>query len=187
MSRIIDAGDAVLRRIENILAYVGAAIIIVMMLTLLAEIGSRSLFNMPITGVLEMVEQMMVPIAALGIAYCQQKFGNIRMTLFLIRTSGRKRWLLECFSLLVATFVVSIYVHGSYAYLLRSYKLGGATAEIEFPLWISIGCVTVALAILLLRVVIQLLEAIRLVVSPTQQSRIFPAAEDIHLEEEGAI
>lgn len=184
MSRAIDAADAILRRIENTLAYAGALIIIFMMFLLLAEIVSRSLFDAPIHGVLEAVEQLMVPIAALGIAYCQQKFGNIRMTLFLIRASGRQRWALECLTLLIATFVVAVFTRGSFSYLQRSYQLGGATPEIELPLWIFIGSVTLALAVLLLRIVIQLLEAFRMFLSPRSQSRIFGAFHDTTVEQE---
>ncbi|MCC0056220.1 MAG: TRAP transporter small permease [Rhodobiaceae bacterium] len=62
------------------------------------EVLLRKLLNAPIFGQVDFVEQLMVPVALLGVAYCQAQGGNVRMSLFLDKTSGRMRWAGELLS-----------------------------------------------------------------------------------------
>jgi len=148
------------------------------------EVVGRSFFNKPIYGNLDIVEQLMIPVAALGIAYCQSKFGNVRMTLMTQSVEGRAKWLLESVTLAVASFVVFVYLNGSYLNLQRSLTLGGDTPEIGIPLWIGISCVTASLALLLVRLVVQLAEALRLIITPDDDTEIFRDSSQEQMKEE---
>jgi len=72
----------------------------------------------------------------------------------------------------VGMFVAFVYLKGSYMNLQRSLTLGGDTGEIGIPLWIGIGCVTVALGLLLARLALQTLEALRLFTVPGDASDV---------------
>ena len=53
------------------------------MLLAVAQILGRKLFNLPVTGFIDWVEQAMA-ILLLGIAYCQRLGGHIRMDIVIV-------------------------------------------------------------------------------------------------------
>jgi len=162
-----------------------AGLIVLLLMTLgVVEVIGRSFFNKPIYGNLDIVEQLMIPVAALGVSYCQSKFGNVRMTLLTQSVEGRTKWLFESITFAVAAFVVFVYLRGSYLNLERSLTLGGDTPEIGIPLWIGISCVTASLALLLIRLVVQLAEALRLIITPDDNSEVFLASPQEQMKEE---
>jgi len=175
MKDLLGVADRILRPLELLAGYLGGLIVLVLMVLGVVEVIGRSMFSSPIHGNIDIVEQLMVAVAALGIAYCQSKFGNIRMTLLTQNLTGRRKWFAESLSLAVAMFVVVVYLMGSYLNLERSLTLGGATPEISIPRWIGIGCVTVSFALLLARLTVQFLEALRLFATPEDSSRIITA------------
>ena len=173
MTTLIGILDRLLRPLERFLGYLAGLIVLVLMVLGVVEVIARSLFNRPIHGSIDIIEQLMVPVAALGIAYCQSIFGIVRMTLLTQKFEGRTKWVAEAFTLLIATIVVAIYLNGSALNLMRAVTLGGDTPEIGIPLWYGMACVTCALSVLLLRLFVQLLEALRLIAVPNDQSAIF--------------
>ncbi|MBV1926935.1 MAG: TRAP transporter small permease [Rhodobacteraceae bacterium] len=178
MKSFINLCDGILRPFERYLGYGAGALMLLLMAMGVAEVIGRSFFNKPIHGNLDIIEQLMVPVAALGIAYCQSVFGNVRMTLVTQRFTGRRKWIAEAFALIIASTVVAIYVSGSYQNLMRSLTLGGDTPEIGIPLWYGIACVTFALGVLFLRLLLQFLEAVRLIAAPQDHSDIFEPVEN---------
>ncbi|MBU2486590.1 MAG: TRAP transporter small permease [Alphaproteobacteria bacterium] len=172
MKSVTGLADRLLRPFEALIAYAAGVLVLVLMALGVVEVVGRSVFNNPIHGNLDIVEQLMAPIAAFGIAYCQSKFGNVRMTLLTRDMRGRTKWLVEALSYAVSMFVVFVYLKGSYMNLQRSLTLGGDTGEIGIPLWIGIACVTVALGLLLARMALQTLEALRLFTVPGDTSDV---------------
>lgn len=170
--------DAILAPIERVFALFAGVVILAMMCVVCAEVIGRSALNHPFRGTIDTVEQLMVVLVSLGIAYTQSHFGNVRMTLLIGKLTGRAKWISEIFSLCIACFVVAVLVKGSWANFMRSWNNGGDTPELGIPLWIGILTVTFALALLLLRVAIQILEALRLLKSPTSTSSIFGQTPD---------
>lgn len=178
MKIIIDRIDSALRPVERVFALFAGLVILVMMCVVCAEVVGRSALNHPFRGTIDTVEQLMVILVSLGIAYTQSHFGNVRMTLLIGRLTGRAKWMSEVFSLCIASFVVSVLVKGSWANFMRSWNNGGDTPELGIPLWIGILTVTFALILLLVRVAIQILEALRLLRSPESESSIFGETPD---------
>ncbi|MEX0583080.1 MAG: TRAP transporter small permease [Sneathiella sp.] len=166
MGRFIGLSHSILRQIEYLFAVLAGVVVLVIMALGVAEIIGRGAFSMPIHGSLDMVEQLMVVVAAFGIAYCQAHWGNVRMTLVVSRTSGRSRWVLEALSLLVASLVVAALAKGGWDNFLRTWEIGGNTPNIYLPLWPGTLAVFIALCLLLTRLALQLVEAIRLVTDP---------------------
>ncbi|MGR3549517.1 TRAP transporter small permease [Pseudooceanicola sp.] len=172
MKSMTGLADRLLRPFEVLMAFAAGLLVLTLMVLGVAEVIGRSFFNKPIYGNLDIVEQLMVPVAAFGIAYCQSKFGNVRMTMLTQNLRGRAKWLVEALSLAIGMFVVFVYLKGSYMNLQRSLQLGGDTPEIGIPLWIGICCVTVSLALLMARLAVQTAEALRLVLVPDDTSEI---------------
>ncbi|MAZ01505.1 MAG: C4-dicarboxylate ABC transporter substrate-binding protein [Sneathiella sp.] len=177
MGRLIELAHSILRQVENLFAILAGVVVLVIMALGVAEVIGRSAFRAPIHGSLDMVEQLMVVVAAFGIAYCQAHWGNVRMTLVVSRTTGRTRWLLEALALLVASFVVVALVKGSWDNFLRTWEIGGNTPNIYLPLWPGTLAVCLALCLLLARLVLQLIEALRLISDPEAPKITAPEIE----------
>lgn len=77
---IIDRNYA---KLENFLNGVSALAIFCVMLLGVAQIFGRKLFDLPVPGYIDFIEQSMVVFAFFGIAYCQRLGGHVRMDLFM--------------------------------------------------------------------------------------------------------
>lgn len=178
MTRFLEILDTGLGKLERSFALIAGLLVMALTLVVCTEVVGRSLFNRPLRGNLDIVSQLMAPLVALGIAYGQSQFANVRMTIVSGRLGGRMRWLSEAFSLSIATFVAMLLTLGSWRNFLRAWTGGGDTPDLGIPIWMGVGCVTVALLMLSLRLVLQLLEALRLVVHPEASSTVFDPAYD---------
>lgn len=173
MKPIIDIASTILGHVERLFALLAGITVMILMLVVCAEVVGRSVFNQPIRGNIDIVAQLMAVCAAGGIAYSQSRFGNVRMTILTGRLTRRAKWLSEVLSLGVAAWVVYILTRGCWAYLNRSWTGNADTPEIGIPIWIGISFVQVSLVLLLARLIVQLLEAMRLVANPASPSKIF--------------
>jgi len=178
MTRLLEIFDAGLQKLERSFALIAGLLVMVLTIFVCTEVVGRSVFNRPLRGSLDIISQLMAPLVALGIAYGQSQFVNVRMTIITGRFSGRMRWLSEAFSLSIATIVAALLTLGSWRNFLRAWNGGGDTPDLGIPIWMGVGCVTLALLMLSLRLILQLLEALRLVVHPEATSTVFPSAQD---------
>jgi len=173
LEHIIKLADRNLHKVEWLFALIGGFALTVLMLMGFSQVIARSMFRAPIHGILDIIEQLMVPVAAMAIAYCQAKFGNVRMTLLVSKKPTRRKWIQEAFTYMIAVFVVGFILKGSWGNFMRAWINGGDTPEIGIPIWIAILVVTASLGLLFLRVLLQLIEAGRLVVTPNSPTQIF--------------
>lgn len=173
MQRLTSLAHIGLREIERVFALLAGAVVMILMLVVCAEVVGRSAFHQPIRGSIDIVSQLMALAAAGGIPYTQSRLGNVRMTILTGRLSARPRWLLEVLTYAIAAWAVLVLMRGSNGFLARAWRSGADTAEIHIPTWIGIGFVTIALTLLLARLVLQLAEALRLLINPRSSSRVF--------------
>ena len=82
-------------RLEDLLAGIAALSIFGLMLFGVVQIVLRSIFNAPIWGYIDVVEQLMALFAFLAVAYCQRLGGHVRMDLIISRFRGRLYWIVE--------------------------------------------------------------------------------------------
>ncbi|MGE0584798.1 MAG: TRAP transporter small permease subunit [Flavobacteriaceae bacterium] len=172
MKTAILRAHAALAVVETLGAFLAGLIVMVIMVLGIWEVIGRSAFSTPLHGYLDMVEQMMVAVALLGVAYCQSHLGNVRMTLFIGRLSGRFRWTLEAIAFAAALLVIVVLIKGSWAHFYRAFSIGGTSPEIQLPLWWASLVVPIALTILAARLLLQLLEAIRLIGKPGDTTQL---------------
>lgn len=178
MARFLEIFDAGLQKLERSFALIAGLLVMVLTIVVCVEVVGRSAFNRPLRGNLDIVSQLMAPLVALGIAYGQSQFANVRMTIISGRLRGRLRWLSEAFSLFIATIVAVLLALGSWRNFIRAWTGGGDTPDLGIPIWIGVGCVTFALVMLAMRLILQLLEALRLVAHPEATSTVFAPAQD---------
>jgi TRAP-type C4-dicarboxylate transport system permease small subunit len=85
-------------------------LVIPLMALTTADVISRSFFNKPIPGVLEMSEYMLSVIILLGAAYTQQVKGHVWVDFVTSRFPGRVQNLCQVITFLASLFIVSIIV-----------------------------------------------------------------------------
>ncbi len=169
--------DQTLFRVESFLTLTGGLVILALMFLAVTQIVGRKLFNAPIPGFIDWVEQAMAVFAFLGISYCQRVGGHIRMDIVLGMLRGRILWINELISVLVMLLLTVVLTVGSWRHFLRAYQNGDSSIDIALPTWPAKLMVPVALSILTLRLVLQLWAYGRALKTGTEQPVAVPLIE----------
>ena len=173
------AANRALSWIEDMMNLVAAAAIFVLMFIGVIQILGRWLFGYSIYGYIDYIEQSMAIFAFLGVAYCQRLGGHVRMDLLLRGFSKGFMWAMECFGVIVALVIVTLLIDSSWANFVRAWQLGDSTMDIKLPVWPSKLMVPVALSFLWLRLVLQVIDYVRLSMNPESPPVAVPVLESI--------
>lgn len=181
--------DALVSRVENAFNLVAGCLIFALMAFGVLQIVMRTVFNAPIWGFIDIVELSMVGFAVLAIAFVQRVGGHVRMELVMQKLRGRILWFFEALGCAAAIFIVAVLIPYSYAHFARAFQFGDSTIDLEFATWPAKLVVPVALALLLVRLLIQFVGYVRLFIDPTLPHVAVPtvkrpeelAAEEIRL------
>ena len=146
------------------------------------QIIGRTVFNTAIYGYIDYMEQASALFAFLGIAYAQRTGAHIRMDLLLRGFSKRFMWSMELFAVLVALVIITILVDTTFENFLRAFQLGDSTIDIKLPVWPTKLLVPLVLAVLWVRLVLQVADYIRLVVHPEARPIVVPMIETIEVQ-----
>jgi len=172
--------DRLYSLVENFLNFVGALVVFALMLFVCAEVFSRTAFNRSIFGFIDIVQLAMAAFAFLGAAYCQRLGGHIRMDLAVGQLRGRWLWSAEALSTLVALFVVTVLIKGSWAHFLRAYEIGDTTIDAEIVTWPSKLLAPFGLSFLWLRLLLNFIGYLRLARRPTAEPVAVPPPPGAH-------
>ncbi|GAA6167484.1 TRAP transporter small permease subunit [Sessilibacter corallicola] len=148
--------DRIFLKLEAFLNLIGGLAIFLIVLLAVANILGRKLFDTPVNGYIDWMEQFMAFFAFLGISYCQRFGGHIRMDIVVGKLSRRWLWLTEAFSCLLMFGISLILVFGAYSHFERAYVNGDSSFDIGLPTWPSKLVVPVMLAILCLRLLLNI-------------------------------
>ncbi|WP_227286114.1 TRAP transporter small permease [Boseongicola sp. H5] len=154
--------DRALLKLEGNLNLIGGIVIFMLVLMAVWNVFGRKIFNAPVPGYVDWTEQLMALFAFLGLAYCQREGGHIRMDIVVSRLHGRILWFAEWISILFMLIVTTALVYGTWFHFQRSFDLNApnfsrdSSIDISLPLWPAKLIVPFALAILWLRLVLQL-------------------------------
>ena len=96
--------------------------------------------------------------------------------------SLRFMWAMELFAVLVALVIIVVLVNTTWENFLRAWQLGDSTIDIGLPIWPTKLLVPVVLAILTVRLVLQILDYMRLVRHPDAVPIAVPVIETIEVQ-----
>jgi TRAP-type mannitol/chloroaromatic compound transport system permease small subunit len=190
----VSRADRALFHLERVMALLSGLTILGVMLVSVVNILGRKLFNMPVPGFVDWMEQAVPVIAFLGIAYCQRLGGHIRMDLVVSNLKGRALWLAEVIGVLLILFVTVVLIWGSWLHFERSFDWNSplysrdSTIDINLPIWPIKLVIPVMLTFLAIRLGLQVWAYVRAFVRADAVAvavpRIENAAEQAQAEAE---
>ena len=157
--------DGALSHVEDALNLVAALAIFFLMFVGVAQIIGRTVFDFAIYGYIDWIEQASSLFAFLGIAYAQRLGSHIGMDLTM-SWQPSARWRIELFGVVMAIAIVSVLVYASFFNFLRAWQIGDSTMDIRLPTWPAKLMVPLALAMLWLRLALQICGYVRMIAQP---------------------
>lgn len=153
------------------LAAVSALLIILMMVSTVADVSRRQLAGEAIPGVIELGEVLMVATVFLGLAYTETRGAHVNMTLVIRKLPPRVAAIANTSGLLLVLFVVGwmVYVTGDRAVEAteaQEYRFG----LVQIPVWPARIALAVGLASYFLALLPSLADNIRKITRPQAAS-----------------
>lgn len=179
MTAFIAALDRFFDRIETPLNLIGGIFVLGLAALGVVQVIMRSLFDIPLLGYVDIIEQGTAVFAFLGLAYCQRAGEHIRMEIVLQALPRPSLFRVEVINTAFATVVVGTLLPGSFLYFQRAYLFGDSTMAIGLPTWPGKLLVFCALIMLLVRLLIQLLGFLRLAINPEAQPVAVPLPQNV--------
>ncbi len=175
---LLSRSDQFVFRIEGFMNLIGGITIFLLVVLAVVNALGRWLFNLPVSGYVDWVEQFMAVFAFVGIAYCQREGGHIRMDILLGQMKGRLLWTSEWISTLFMLLIAGVLIYGSWQHFLRAFQNGDSSMDIGLPIWPAKLVVPVALSFLMVRLLLQFWAYSRAIWQGGNQPVAVPLIED---------
>ena len=120
--------DHMLLRLERNLALASGLAVFSLMILAVISVGGRNLFNSPLPGYVDWIEQAMPLIAFMGASYVMREGGHIRMDIVVGQLRGRALYLVELITTLAVLTLMVLLVWGTWAHFQRSFDFAA-------PMW----------------------------------------------------
>ncbi len=150
----LSRADRIFLKLETLMTLVGGVVIFLLVLLATANVLGRWLFETPISGYIDWVEQSMAFMAFLGLAYTHREGGHIRMDIVVGHIHGRTLWFTELLSTLLMLAITLVLIYGSYLHFHRAWDIGDSSLDINLPTWPAKLVVPVALGVLAIRLLL---------------------------------
>ncbi len=153
--------DRKLLRLERVFGLLSGLAVFSLMVLAVISVGGRNLFNAPLPGYVDWIEQAMPLIAFMGISFVQRDGGHIRMDILIGQLRGRALWAAELLSVLMMLALMLALVWGSWAHFQRSFDFAApwwsrdSSIDIGLPIWPAKLLAPVAFSVLCLRLCLQ--------------------------------
>ena len=158
----LSRADRFLYKIEGFLALLSGLAVFGLMLLAVGSVTGRSVFNSPLRGYVDYIEQVMPLIAFMGIAFAMRDGSHIRMDIVVGNLRGRALYLVELITTLAVLLLMVLLVWGSWAHFQRSFDFAAplwsrdSSIDIALPIWPAKLLAPVAFSVLCLRLCLQL-------------------------------
>jgi TRAP-type C4-dicarboxylate transport system permease small subunit len=164
-------------RVENAFAVLAQGALFVLLLLVLVQVFTRYALNDPIGEVVAVTETYLMPIIVFfTIAALQRNDGHIRVDLLHSRFAGRGRHLADLVITLVSAAFWAVVVHASIQETLFSWQMGYEISKnLPFPVASAIGVVPIGGSLILIRLLMQAVAALRALRAPQAPSGDLPA------------
>ncbi len=176
--------DKLLFKLETPLALLSGLAVFALIFLAVVSVGGRNLFNQPIPGYIDWIEQAMPLIAFMGVAYTQRLGGHIRMDILIGNLKGRSLWVLEFLTTFAMFALMILLIWGSFSHFDRSFDISAplwsrdSSLDIRLPLWPAKLLIPVAFSVLAARLFLQLWGYVNAIISGTDKPIAVPLIED---------
>jgi len=174
----LSRADRLYFKLEKLLTLAGGIVILLLVFLAVTNVLGRWIFNSPINGYIDWVEQSMAFMAFLGIAYTQRLGGHIRMDIVVGMLKGRALWVVELISTTAMFVLILILTYGSYLHFERAFINGDSSIDIDLPIWPAKLVVPLAFTVLSLRLLLQMWGYVRAIIENTDEPIAVPLIED---------
>lgn len=150
--------------LEQYITKISMIALMLMMLTVFADVAGRFLFNNPIPGAKEIIEFMMIFVVYFGLSYTQSQNGHVGMDFVVERLKRKECGLkktLTSINAIVATSVTVLLIIVSFGHTLNVYKRGVLSIYLQWPMWFMSFCMLIGVSLLLLRTTQDFFNAIK--------------------------
>lgn len=139
--------------------WVSLALLALLVITPLAQVVMRGVFNVPMSGAEELARYFLICLTFIAAAYVTEQGGQIRMEEFQGLLPARPRWLLQLIIELagVAMFAVLFVA----AVVTISKNLSNQTATLEMPFWLFMGPLALGSALLVLETLLMFVHTLK--------------------------
>lgn len=129
------------------LAYMGGAIMILLIAMSLVSIVGRKLFSLPIPGDLEIMQMGAAVAAAMFFPYCQMTDAHVRVDFFTTRLPARFRAALDGIAALLLGGVMLLLSWRTTVAALASKQSGDSSVMLGLPQWIAEALIVPSLVV----------------------------------------
>lgn len=152
----VSRADRALFKLESGLNLAAGLVILAVMLLSVANILLRKFFNWPVPGYIDWMISAVPLMAFLGISFTQRLGGHIRMDLLVSKLKGRALWVAELVGVLGILLITLVLIYGSWDHAMRALNFGDSTGDIRLPTWPVKIVVPICLALLSVRLIMQM-------------------------------
>jgi TRAP-type C4-dicarboxylate transport system permease small subunit len=145
--------------IRTAVRWVSLALLAALVITPLAQITMRGIFNVPMAGAEELARYFLICLSFIGASYVTEQGGQIRMEEFQGLISPKPRWLLQLLiELSGAVFFAALFVA---AVVTTRNNLQNQTAVMELPFWLFMGPLAIGSLLLVIETLAMLMHTWR--------------------------
>jgi TRAP-type C4-dicarboxylate transport system permease small subunit len=137
---------AALAPLRRLVRWLCLALLAGLIVTPLAQIVMRGVFNVPMSGAEEMARYFLICLTFLGGSYVTAEGGQVKMEEFQALIPPRPRWLLQLAIEVVGILLFGLILAASLVSIRNN--LDNQTATLEMPFWLFMGPLAVGAALL---------------------------------------
>ena len=121
---------------SNILMYISAGVLLVMLILGIADVMGRYLFNKPIIGTVEIFEVLMPGLVLLSLAFTQQVKAHVTVDLFISKLPARPRAIIGFATTFWAMVLFGIIVWQGIMLVISYHDTGRMITNIGVPMYL---------------------------------------------------
>ena len=145
--------------IRTAIRWISLALLAALVITPLAQITMRGIFNVPMAGAEELARYFLICLSFIAASYVTEQGGQIRMEEFQGLIPPKPRWLLQLLiELSGAVFFAVLFVAA--AVTIRN-NLQNQTAVMELPFWLFMGPLAIGSLLLVVETLVMLMHTWR--------------------------
>ena len=126
--------DSVLGKITEVLSMIGASLLLIMMLYIVADVVLRGFFNKPIKGIIEITGFAQLLLIFLTLAYVQYSKRNVTVDLLFDRLPQKGKTIAASIFLLLSLGIVSLLARQGFVHFLYQIEIEGYLPVTRLPL-----------------------------------------------------